>query len=394
MIPKSFSATSLQLAQGCLSRYKASVIDRAADEQGDAANVGIVLHGTLEEYVRSVFIRKDAEWDLEFFRAIFDNEYYKIFGADRDIPQYVDAHTLAMRWFNNPAHRERLESVKILSLESKNSFRIPAIVGENTPQARKEEFTVNYIMDRVEQIGPKEYRVVDYKTNWVPLNYDQLRAKIQARLYALALQIVYKDAETVWVEFDFLRFEPIGVVFTKADNADTWRMLKRAVQRVISTSDEDAAKAETINGECGWCVKKATCKALQSNVAVGGIHSLDANGAAELYAKIKAQTKALKILEENLQDYLLKELISAKTTELDLANARIRLKRSSERELDHEAVAAALGPEITSELGRFTLTSIDALLKSGRLTTEQRLAVERAITKKFGAPKADVILKQ
>jgi len=393
VIPKTFSATALQIAEGCLARYKASVIDRAADEQGDAANVGIVLHGTLEHFVRAVFIRKDATWNLVFFMQLFHEEYDKVFGPNRDTPQYADAHAIAMRWYNDQENHDRLSTIRILSLEAKNSFKVPAI-DRSTGAERPLEFDVNYIMDRVEQIGPDEYRVVDYKSQWVPLTHDQLREKIQARLYALAMQIIHKNAKVVWVEFDFLRFERIGVAFTKADNADTWRMLKRAVQRIVDTSDEDAEKAETINPECSWCVKKATCATLHSNVAAGGIHSLDAAAAGQLYSDILNKAKALKVLQEQLQDFLLKELITAQTLDLDLGNVRVKLKRASERVMDHAAVASILGPELSAEIGKFTLGAIDELMKSPRLSQEQRDKLEGAITKKYGMPRAEVTVKK
>lgn len=394
MLPKSFSATSLQVAEGCLSRYKAQIIDRGAQFQGDAANVGLVCHSTLEQLLKGVFIRCDIPWAWTTAEQLFDEAYDEIIGADRSRPEYADAYSLVRKWFYRDGRLEELSRVKILSLEAKNNFEVPAGVEDEAGVLREVKFPVNYIMDRVDRLEPGVYRVVDYKTNWVPLNAEQLRTKIQARLYALALQIIYKDATRIWVEFDFLRHDSVGVVFTKEDNAETWRMLKRQVQRIVSTSDTDAEKQETLNNECGWCVRKATCKTLASNVAVGGILALGPGPAAVRMAEIKAQVKALQQLESELGDYLLKQLMHNKTIDLDLDEARIQLKRSSRRTLDHHRVAEILGPELAAEVGSFTLGSLDELRKMGKLTAEQGMLLDKATALKMGDAKIAVTIKK
>lgn len=395
MIPKSFSATSLQLADGCLSRYKAHVIDRGAQFQGNAANVGLVCHEVLEKLVKEVFIKKNtAFWGWDYVQKLLDQAFMDIIGPNQSVPEYGDALGLVRKWFDAERRYEDLAAVQVLSVESKNFFQVPAGVRGDDGVVREEKFTVNYIMDRIERIGPGEYKVVDYKSQWVPLTYDQLKDKIQARLYALAVQIVYKDAERIWVEFDFLRHDAVSVVFTKKDNADTWRMLKRSVQRVIDTSDEEAEKAETINSECGWCVKKATCKALASNVDVGGLLSLSVEEAAERFVRISQQVKALKQLETELSDLLLKQLMAAATIDLDLDEVRIQFKRSQRRNIDQATVAQILGPELFAEVGSLTLGKLDELRASGRLTQNQKVELDRATSMKMGDPKIVVTLKK
>lgn len=394
MIPKSFSATSLQVAEGCLSRYKAQVIDRGAQFQGDAANVGLVCHDTLEHLVKGVFIKRDLAWEWEVCERLFHEAFHRVIGPNESVPEYGDALSLVRKWFFADNRYEDLAAVTVLSVESKNNFEIPAGVDDGTGVLREHKFPVNYIMDRVERIGPGEYKVVDYKSNWVPLNFHQLKDKIQARLYALALQIVYRDAQRIWVEFDFLRHEAVSVVFTRQDNADTWRMLKRAVQRVVDTSDADAEKSETLNMECGWCVKKATCKTMNSNVAVGGLLSLGPGAAAVRFGEIGAQIKALKQLESELGDYLLKALMTAGTIDLDLDEARIQFKRSSRRQIDNREVAEILGPELSAEIGSFTLGNLDELRKGGRLTMEQKIRLDAATSVKMGDAKIAVTVKK
>jgi hypothetical protein len=394
MRPTSFSATSLQTAEGCLSRYHAEVIVRGRGETGEAATVGLICHDTLEHYVRGTQIKKDIPWGFDSMVKLFDASYERVLGSDRDRAEYADARSIVLKWLGTEGREEYFNNVRVVSLEAKNNFPIPVMVTADDGTVSKEIIPVNYIMDRVDKLGDKEYRIVDYKTNRVPLAHDALRNKIQARLYALALQIIYKDAERIWVEFDFLRHDSVGVVLTKEDSADTWRMLKRATQRIIDTSDHDAERAETINADCVWCVKKTTCKALQQNAAAGGIHSLDVPEAAKRLDRAKAQAKALDYLQSELEDYLLKQLMVAGTIDLDLEEVRVRLKRSSRRSVDSRAVAGIIGPALSAELGSFTVGNLDELIKSGRLDAEQVARVRAAISSKLGDPKIDVTVKK
>lgn len=384
MIPKSFSATAFQVAEGCLSRYKAEVIDRGANFQGTAANVGIVLHGTLEDFLRAVYIRKDEKWDWTFYDKLFHENYDKVFGAQRGA-EYADALELARKWFYDPEQRDSLDCTKILSLETKHNFPIPTPAGP---------IPVNYIMDRLEQTGENEYKVVDYKSNRTPLTHEQLSGKLQARLYALAVQIAHKNATTIWVEFDYLRHSKIGVAFSKEDNAATWKMLKRQAARIVDTPDADAAKQETLNDECGWCVKKPTCKALQSNIGVGGIFALTDNDAARRYSEIKNQQRALRQLEGELETHLVKLLLGADTTVLDLEDATVKLTATPRRVLDHAQVPLVIGPDLTAELMPFTLGKIDALLKGNRIGAAQKALLENLIRSEYGEASLKVIPKK
>lgn len=393
MRPTSLSATSLNTADGCMARYKAEVIDRGRGAQGDAAVVGLLCHETLEHLLRGVFIRRDMTWNKATLEAVFNAAYEKLVGADRTRPEYGEAYGLVLKWFSADGRLEYFNSVQIVSLEVKNNFPLPVMIPDASGKPTKITVPVNYIMDRVDRIGPNEYRIVDYKTNWVPVTHDQLRRKIQARLYALALQIIHPDAERIWVEFDLLRHEAVGIVLTKDDQAETWRMLKRAAQTIFDTDDKDAEKQETINSECGWCVRLSTCKAVARNVAVGGILSLDAEAKAKRYAEVVNQAKALELLKGELQDELLKELMKAQTIDLDLATARIRLKRSSRRSANAAKVAEILGPELAAEVGTFTMGVLDALRKTRRINADQIARLEEVIEVKLGDPTVDVTIK-
>lgn len=366
MNPFSFSATSLDVAGQCLARYKAEFIDRGRDFEGNAAGVGIVCHGTLEDWLRGVFITKRFTWDDEdTFKRLFDENYEKVFGSNRSTSEYEDAWDLCYRWYHRDDQEAYFRSVKILSLESKLQHPLPVVI-----DGKKDTRPFNYIMDRVDRIAPNHYKVVDYKSNRVALTEQQLRKKRQARYYALMIQIQHKDAEKIEVEFDFLRHRPVKVEFTRDDNVETWRELRRATQRIIDTPD--TRLPETLNPNCGWCVRKADCKTLQKNIAVGGIMSKNVDDLTRIYASITDQQKAQKALLDQIEMMLLTHAAENDELDFETENANVTVVAPTRRKVNVQWVASVLGADV-SEYANFTVTTVDKLMKKGSpLTDKQR----------------------
>lgn len=382
MNPNSFSATALQVAELCLARYKAEFIDYGRGMQSNAANVGIVCHGTLEDFLRGVYIRKDMVWDEKTFFGLFHENYSKVFGPDQSLPEYEDSHTLCYNWFHRDGLEAKFAARRILSLESKNNFPIETTAGVKP---------VNYIMDRLDKIGNTEYEVVDYKTNRVALTPEQLKNKIQARLYAVAVQIAFKDATSIWVTFDFLRHRPVSAEFSRADNIATWRMLQRATQRIVDTPDSRAP--ETLNPECGWCVRKADCKALQNNIAVGGIFSKDVNELAKKYNELDDLMNAHASLRDEIEMLLLQHAIANDTLDFETDDAVVQLTAKARRVPQHAAIAAILGRDLALDTAKFRVSDIDRLIKDGSVTREQAELLKVAMPPEVGDPKIKVAPK-
>lgn len=368
MNPRSFSASSLEVAAQCLARYKAEHIDYGKDFQGNAANTGIVCHGTLEDFLRLVCIKKEITWDDEAaLKRLFDENFEKVYGSDRSIPEYEDAWNLVYRWYTREDQDVYFRGVRVLSLESKLSYDLPIVV--NGEKATK---PFNYIMDRVDRIAPGHYRVVDYKSNRVALNEEQLRNKRQARYYALMIQIRHKDAEVIEVEFDYLRHRPVRVTFTKEDNKATWFELRRATQRIIDTPD--TRLPETLNPNCGWCVRKSSCKTLQNNIAAGGIMSKDVDDLTRLHVQIMQQQKAQKELLAQVELMLLAHAAEIDELDFETKDANVTVVAPSRRKVDNEWVAAVLGQDV-GEHASFSVTTVDKLLKKDSPLSEKQKAL-------------------
>ena len=186
-----------------------------------------------------------------------------------------------------------------------------------------------YIWDRCDSLKDgSEVEVTDYKTVAMPVSPEELRSRIQPRAYALAAQIRFPDAERIWVTYDLLRYDKVGVVFTRAENVATWRYLQQMAVRI---RESDGTK-ETLNAECRWCVRKSACETLHKHASNGGILGIqDIQVAIDLRAKNDAVLAALKTYQAELDEFILDYMMQEDTTEIEspstIATASIRSQR-------------------------------------------------------------------
>jgi hypothetical protein len=390
MIPRSISATSLNVAKECLARYKAENIDRAPrGHGGSAALLGTSVHGALEAYVKTVYLDKAQQPDLDLLRMLYMKSYMDIFETrDLDSDLFRDGEEMLERWFGRVD--EYLKGAEIISCEVKETFDV------TVPDDAGNTVTVpfNYIWDRVDSLeGGRVIRVVDYKTQRWAWSPAQLRNKPQARLYGLAAQIKWPAAEEIWVEFDFLRHDPsvAGVRFTKDDNKETWLDLKKLLKKIVDTPDSiEFSEIEQINDDCRWCVRKAGCSALQKSAFVGSARGMELPQLIDRRAEANLQIKALKLLLEEADSLIEAAARQADTTELTTDNTVVSFSRRSRREVDADRAEIILGPELFAELGSrsLPLAAVDDLLKKKdtRLTDEQKAQLRSIIATTMGEP--------
>ena len=387
MKPKSFSASALHVADLCLSRYRAENIERSRGMGGIAASLGTSVHGALEEYVKAVYLDKTAAPDLKMLLMLFQVSYVKTFGSNEtDTEEYKDGVKMLKAWFK----RDDLGQPGrvVLSCEVKTNFKLKTSLGE---------IPFNYIWDRFDQVGPSEYKVVDYKTNRWGINPQDLKGHLQARCYALAAAIQLKDKnpDRIWVELDMLRHEgPVAVVFTRDENAATWRYINALAQRIIDTPDEEVQ--ETLNGECNFCVKKATCSAILKNISSGGIMSItSAKEAVDLRVQLEYQKKVATQLINELDTMILTEAQETDTLEFESDTNKLIVGISSRREVEADFVEKIIGPELFRKYGgrSFTIGNVDTLLKGDEITDDQKIELAALIYKKKGQPRVSTKAK-
>lgn len=390
MFPKSFSASALRVAALCPSRYVAEIYNKSEKISNDAAGLGTVVHNTLEQFVTLVFMRKEKAYELDFLLRLFEIQYMMKFRTlDRRSDTFFDGVKMLTDWFERDDIRSQNRTV--LSVETKTSFPIKIKGYPVIP--------FNYIWDRFDRMDTEEeeYTVVDYKTNRWQLTHDDLKQDIQAKSYGLAAQIAYPNAKRIWVEFDFLRHKggPVGVVFTRQDNIDTWKSFKPVFQEIWDT-DESAAE-ERLNKECVWCIRKTECATLASNTSGGGTYGLSIEEKIDRRARIDVQVNGLKAALSELDDQIMEWSKETEQYELetDLTSFKIGLT-SPRRSVDPDRAKAILGPDLWDKYGRSSLSvgDAEALIKGIELTDEQKQKLAVCIYKPTGGtPKIQTKLK-
>ena len=378
MQPKSLSATAISVAELCMMRYEAEHIQYSRGIANNAASLGSAVHGALEPYVKKAIMEKANEPTLGFLTDLFKISYMTTFGtADINTEEFADGLAMLKAWHE----RTDFTGVTVLSCESKENFPIPSSIGE---------IPYNYIYDRLDQIGEGEYKVVDYKTNRWGLRPEDLRNKIQARSYALAAQIKFPDAKRIWVEFDMLRHDgPIGIVFSREENAATYRFIKAKAQEIVDTTDPKP----TLNPECLFCSLKQTCPAIMKNISTGGLFAVvGSEEAIDRRAELEWQKKAVESAIKELDSIILSEAKELDQIEFESDTNRLKIGVSSMRSADAELVELCIGSELFAQVGgkKITMSAIDKLLKGNDLTPEKKTQLKGLIYRRYGEPSVKV----
>lgn len=378
MEPKSLSASALQVYEACPARYKAEYIHRARGPANRAATLGTTVHAALELYVQAMLRNENP--DQKYLLDMFRMQYLINFAtSDVDTEDYRDGVQMLIDWHD----RTDWEGVEVLSCEVKESFPIPTSIGE---------IPYNYIWDRHDKVGDNEFKVIDYKTNRWGINPQDLKKKIQARCYGLAAQIKHPQADRIWVEFDMLRHGgPVGIVFTREENAATWRWIKEKAEEIIKTPDDEVE--ETLNPECLFCVRKQECNALLLNIGVGGIFSIaGSTEAIDRRAMLDYQKRAVEASIKELDAIILTEARELDVLDFESDLNRINITASSRRSADAEMIEKVIGDDLFDKYGgrSFTMANVDKLLKGNELDASQKAMLRGLIYMKKGEPTVKV----
>lgn len=354
--------------------------------------IGSSVHGALENYVKAVYIDKTMEPSLDLLKMHYSQSFMVTFGyADDESADYKDGLELCETWFDR--HDLDDPNVEVISVEIKKSFPVKVqYTDKKTGVVTDEEVPVNYIIDRVDKVGPGIIRVVDYKTQRVPLTLNELRRKIQARLYALAIAIEYKgimEIDEIHVQFDYLRKSDITFTVKRAANVEFYKQLREMAQKIADEDDENPARR--VNPECMYCPLKVTCPELQRIGKLGGIPSLSIEKAATLYDELTAKAKAIKYALEELDAHLVAHAVREDVLGYNAGSVDVEMTMRRTRGINVFEAAKVIGPELMSRYGKLNISDVDKLIKGSDLTDEQKKELASLIYTDFGDPKAKVV---
>lgn len=381
MIPKSLSASSLLVSEACLARWKVENHDKAPQASSEPADIGTTCHFALEHFVKAVYLDERVAWDdVKYLNDMYEIGYVETFGTtNTDTDAFRDGAAMVAKWYDT--NKGGLPH-KVISCEVKSSFDVNTSIGP---------IPFNYIWDRFDQIDETTFEVVDYKSWRKPVSSQDMKKKIQPRAYALAAQIEHPEAEKIWVSFDQLRYEMVGTVFTKEDNAATWRYLKKAAERIIAT-DENAVE-EKLNPDCKWCIRKASCDTLLAASAGGAVVGLSFDEVVRRKDAIANALIALKYADDELDKMIIAEAQHQDKFELETDDYEVKLSSRPRRSPNSSAIAHIVGPDLSLKYGNFTMTQIDKMLKNEKLSEAQIAEIQSNVNQTWSEPSAKVTRK-
>jgi RecB family exonuclease len=371
LIPKTISPSSLITFEGCPARFHAeNILAREADlsfHTNEPAKFGTACHAALDEFIKNGH-HQDPKAKFTTLQAYFVKAYYELFSD----PDWYD---LGIKLLENWWNRRRFGDRTVVSTEEKKFFLVPVIL----PDGTKSNLQFNYICDRVDHLDNGEIEITDYKTIIRPVSPEELRHKIQARAYALAAQIDYPRVERIWVTFDLLRYQPVSVPFSRADNIETWTYLKNVAQRIINSDGTE----EVINDGCRFCVRKEHCNSLLNFTKIAG-PQLDVENLDEVL-KYRYQLKSVMDAAKQMIGQA-DEVIGTFLDENDLMEAEseyftVRLRTRGERRVDSDFAARIIGDELTAKYGRIGIKELELLMDDPKVDDEMRSQLKQLIRK-------------
>lgn len=373
MIPRTLSASSLSVAEKCMARWKTEYLNRVRGPGGSAADLGTTCHSALEQYVKLCYLADEPmpnEWAI--LEAAYRNAFPKDFGNDLSVPEFADGLSMLSDWFK----RTKFDDREVLSTERKETFQIKTSGGD---------IPFNFIMDRLDKVGEDEYEVIDYKSQRFPVSHEELKGRLQARVYAMATQMKFPSAKKIWVTFDLLRHEPVTVAFSIEENRDTLRYLRRLAQDIVDTDESEVR--ETINAECRFCVRKATCRTLQSNIRGGGTYSLEEIGdMVAMFDQLNQQRNAIEQLQAEVERGILVYASEHEILSWEENGKKVDITQKSRRSVkDEDAVKALLPPEVLAKYGSVGVTVIGNIIKNKEVDAETVKALRAQVVNRAGA---------
>jgi RecB family exonuclease len=373
VIPNRLSASSIQVYLDCPARWKAEYMQGAKMPSGSAASLGTTCHEVFEAYVKDGYHLTDStdENKTGTIKALYDERYWANFS---DGGRYEEGLEMCRNW----VLRQNWVGRTVIDTENRVTFQIPTSAGL---------IDFMYVIDRLDQLDEGTIEIIDYKSFVQPVQPQDLKQKPQCRVYALGIQMRYPDAEAIWMTFDLLRYDTIGIVFTKEENRATWRWLCALAEKIV----QDETAEEKLNDNCRYCVRKHECSKLAVHLEVGGpLGITDVNVAAKRFFEIDRAAKALEVAKAELEKVLLAHMESNDVIEDTVNDLNVSVTVSSRRDINPDRVRAVVGDEVMARYGTMTVGQLDKLMKSNDVDDDMKFQLKRLISMKYGDPKIKV----
>lgn len=148
-------------------------------------------------------------------------------------------------------------------------------------------FRIHGFIDLVTEINSDTIEVQDYKTgNWTKNGGDALQ-DLQMRMYSIAAKHLFPSYKYVLMTLDYLKKNPVTVIFGPEDDAKTIEFLTDTYQKISNSSDPPRLKSF----KCSWCVGYDRCGKMRESY-------LDKDGKFILPEPTPPKSRRLPMVEE------------------------------------------------------------------------------------------------
>lgn len=130
-----------------------------------------------------------------------------------------------------------------------------------------EGFKVRGFMDLVTEIDEETLEVRDYKTGTYTKKTEEAFRDLQMRIYSLIAKELFPQYKYVLMTLDYLRKQPVTVIFGPEDDEKTREFLQDAYKKISEAKNPPRKKSF----KCNWCVGYDKCGKIRESF-------LDENG--------------------------------------------------------------------------------------------------------------------
>lgn len=151
--------------------------------------------------------------------------------------------------------------------------------------------------------------------------------------------------------------------------------------------------AETLNGDCRYCVRKHVCKTLEAHMKAGGpLGITDPIAAAQRRYKLEGAKKAIDVMLGDLDQVILNYCRDEDLFSFPAGPVNVAITASGRRTIDPASAARVLGDLARDFPGGITLGVVDKLLKEkpSALTPAQAAELKALIHKEYGDARVKV----
>ena len=353
------SVSRLKTFEQCPLRFFFRYVGKVEEGESDklAADLGIVVHGTLEYLYRWVQEEEltgliPEEKLIELYDARFQAS--TLVGVE----VYRDGLTQCQRYLDrNPD----VDHWDILAVEQEFTIVIDGV-------------KVRGYMDRVDRTGERSIEIVDYKTNRMLYEEEELETDLQVSVYAIAAPIIWPWVKEVTFRFEMLRHDTVQRPRRTTEDLDC---AARYVAALARRTEEDGRKwLAKIGPLCAWCGYRDRCQpykdALAERPEIVSVDDTDLLALSQERERISAIAKVADMRRKDL-DKLLKakiEICADDKGRLQIGEYTYKVISISRSSYDR-SVAETIAKH----------TEEDPLAVERRITTVKKTAVDEELKK-------------